>query len=256
MTVDEFVAKWTGVYCKSPLGLGGQCVDLANTYCLEVLGVPELQANAADWWTQYDTSKFDAIANVSEEINPAKGDIIIWSTKFDPYGHIAICIETIGNTQFNSFDQNDPLTSLPHIQNHSYVDIPGWLRHKAVQPAPTPTPPAGGDVMTPDQTNALQVLTEAQSTYSQGNLESTARYLVGQTQQVQSDTNTIENLQTSNNLLTNQNQSLVDSLKSEKDTNTSLAGELNICQNQQKPLQQASSTQLFQQLLLNLFGKK
>lgn len=134
ITVDEFVKKWTGKPCE----MGGsanamnQCVDLANAYIAECLGLPIiLWTNAQDFPSKAG-DKYEYIENTPTGV-PNKGDIIIWKSK-DNVGHIAIFLDGTAS-KFNSFDQNWPTGSTCHIQSHTYTttygtDVIGWLRAK------------------------------------------------------------------------------------------------------------------------------
>lgn len=135
---DQFIAKWSGKYCEvaGSANAKNQCVDLANAYIREVLGLTIIEwTNAVDFPTMANKSQYDYIANTPAAV-PRKGDIIVW--KPTP-GHIAIVIKATVN-DFTSFDQNFPIGSPCHIQYHTYQNVIGWLRPKNI-PVVSPTPP-------------------------------------------------------------------------------------------------------------------
>jgi hypothetical protein len=135
MSVNEFFQKYNGHPIDYDGSYGNQCVDLYRQYCKEVLDVEQQSPGvegAYQIWTRYRTEDFDRIANTPEGV-PQLGDVIIWDkTPSMNWGHVAIFKE--GNVQtFLSFDQNWPVGSLCHFQNHSYKDVLGWLRPKNLE---------------------------------------------------------------------------------------------------------------------------
>ncbi len=128
MTLKEFVSKYTNQFVEVA-GSGNalnQCVDLANAYIRDVLGLSIIEwTNACDFPSKAG-DKYDYIENTPDGV-PQRGDIIVW--KPSP-GHIAIFLDGDVN-QFNSFDQNYPTGSKCHVQNHpTYYNVTGWLRAK------------------------------------------------------------------------------------------------------------------------------
>ncbi len=128
MTLEQLIIKYQGKFVEvagSPNALN-QCTDLANLYIRDVLGLPIIEwTNAVDFPTKADKTKYDYILNTPLNI-PKEGDLIVW--KPSP-GHIAVFIE--GNVDnFRSFDENFPTGSPCHIQNHTYVNVIGWLHPK------------------------------------------------------------------------------------------------------------------------------
>jgi hypothetical protein len=136
MTTEEFVIKWNGKYIDFDGVYGAQCMDEMHQYCVECLGITDarvLQApSAKELWntfpTVYGHELFDQITNTPDGV-PQEGDIILWTN--GTYGHVATQIE--GNIKsFRSFDQNYPVGSPCHIQNHpNYTGVAGWLRYKS-----------------------------------------------------------------------------------------------------------------------------
>ena len=128
MTFQQFMMKYNGKYVE----MGGsadaknQCVDLANAYIKEVLGLPIiLWTNAQDFPSKAG-SKYTWIKNTPDAL-PKYGDIMIWN--MGSYGHIAMFIS--GNlSKFTSFDQNYPKGTPAHAQGHTYSNVIGWLRPK------------------------------------------------------------------------------------------------------------------------------
>jgi hypothetical protein len=129
MTFADFLKKWNGKYLEvaGSSNALNQCVDLANAYIRDVLGLPIIEwTNAVDFPSKAG-DKYEWIPNTPEGV-PQEGDIVVW--KPSP-GHIAIFME--GNTKrFTSFDQNFPVGSFCHVQEHTYLNVTGWLRPKSI----------------------------------------------------------------------------------------------------------------------------
>ena len=140
MTIDSFFNKWNGKVCDWDGYYGGQCVDLYRQYVAEVLGVPQSPpvTGAKDIWITYLSAYFTRISN-SPTNSPQKGDIIIWGTGLGPYGHVAIA-NTANSLTLNSFDQNYPVGTKCHFQNHTYKGVLGWLRPRTIAPVAPLTP--------------------------------------------------------------------------------------------------------------------
>ena len=131
MTFDEFVTKWNGKLLDYDNTYGGQCVDVYRQYLKEVLEVPQSPpvVGAADIWTSYRKEDFNQIKNTPEGI-PQKGDIVIWNKYASGgYGHVGIFKEGDAN-RFTSFDENWPIGSKCHLQEHNYTNVLGWLHSK------------------------------------------------------------------------------------------------------------------------------
>lgn len=130
MTLNEFVIKWNGKYLEVAGSANAkyQCVDLANGYIRDVLGLSIIEwTNAVDFPSKVGDN-YEYIKNTLTNV-PKEGDIVVW--KPSP-GHIAVFIEGNANT-FKSFDQNFPIGSPCHVQNHDYTNVTGWLRFKGNQ---------------------------------------------------------------------------------------------------------------------------
>ncbi len=134
MSFQDFLLRWNGKYIDTDNAYGAQCMDLMHSYCIEVLGLadPRILAapSAKDVYNNFENltghDHFERIANTPMGI-PKEGDIMLWG--FGQYGHVAIFIE--GNTnRFKSFDQNSPIGSPCHVQEHNYNGCLGWLHFK------------------------------------------------------------------------------------------------------------------------------
>lgn len=127
-SVDAFVKKYNKKYLDFDGAYGYQCMDLAQFYNKEVNKAAPLTGNAVDVIKTYPKTAYTFIANTPKGI-PKKGDIMLWNEGLGPWGHIAIFLS--GDvTGFKSFDQNFPIGSNCHIQQHSYYAVAGWLRKK------------------------------------------------------------------------------------------------------------------------------
>lgn len=128
MTYQEFVNQWNGKGCDFDNYYGFQCMDLAHKYCVDVVGKDFAPAPAAkDVWNQ-NIDGYDKIPNSPTGV-PQKGDVVIWGTAIGAYGHIAVFDHGDANS-FVSFDQNWPLNSLCHFQQHNYTGVLGWFHPK------------------------------------------------------------------------------------------------------------------------------
>ena len=131
MTVDEFIAKYNNKDCE----VGGssnavnQCVDLANAYIMEVLGRPQILWTNADDFPSKCTDFCDWIPYIKGLI-PPEGSLIIW--ELADTGHIALSTEDADTNRFKSFDQNWPVGSKCHLQEHNYNNVIGWLHPKGL----------------------------------------------------------------------------------------------------------------------------
>lgn len=140
MTLNEFINKYNGKKLDFDGAYGAQCKDLFSAYNKEVIGNPNyIVGDAYKLFDAAPASVYDKIKNTPTGV-PQPGDIIIWDQGIGKYGHVAVFVEGDART-FRSFDQNFPLNSACHIQNHDYKAVIGWLRKKAVAPPPPPPPP-------------------------------------------------------------------------------------------------------------------
>lgn len=128
------ISDWDGV-------LPSQCMDLAHEVAWYVYGIEDLGFLTRDfaknvWWnySQSWNTWVTKIANTPTN-HPKAGDFVIWD---GGTGHIAVCLDhtvdpSIPDPNINtfySFDANWPAGSLPHIQNHNYTLVLGWLEPK------------------------------------------------------------------------------------------------------------------------------
>jgi hypothetical protein len=124
-TLQEFINKWNGKYCEiagSP-SAANQCVDLANQWIRDGLGLPIIEwTNAVDFPKKASNKDYQYILNTPTGV-PVAGDLIIWGGNV---GHIAIFVEGDTNS-FKSFDQNYPTGSVCKIVTHNYNNVIGWL---------------------------------------------------------------------------------------------------------------------------------
>ena len=128
MNLQQFISKYKGKYLEvaGSSNALNQCVDLANGYLREVLGLPIIEwTNAVDFPSRVNPNDFNYIKNTPEGV-PEAGDLIIWGGTI---GHIAIFVKGDVNW-FTSFDQNWPTGSVCHLVDHSYSNVKGWLRMK------------------------------------------------------------------------------------------------------------------------------
>jgi len=135
MTPEEFFLKYNGIGLDFDGAYGFQCVDVFKAFNKEVVAAPNVSGNAIDYWSNFPTNFYDKIEYSVSKI-PEEGDVMIWGTGLGQYGHIAICFKG-DMSHFISFDQNYPIGSLCHFQNHNYNNLLGWLRPKNL-PKPEP----------------------------------------------------------------------------------------------------------------------
>lgn len=137
--LQDFISKHTNQKLDYDGAYGAQCVDLIK-YWFKALGLPIPTGNGNQYARNADGSRVIFIKNTPSGI-PKPGDVIVWNTGIGAYGHVAIFVEGDVNS-FRSFDQNYPLNSSCHIQNHSYNHVDGWLHPVQLDtPAPPPPPP-------------------------------------------------------------------------------------------------------------------
>lgn len=128
MNLDEFIAKYNGQTIGYN-GYTGECLSLVKRYIKDFFSIdpPSSGVNAAyGYWTNFPQPLPQVFDKVS---TPSRGDIVIWGTGVGKSGHIAIYLYGYGNS-FYSFDQNWPVGSECHIQEHNYNNILGYLHPK------------------------------------------------------------------------------------------------------------------------------
>lgn len=127
ITLQQFVDKYNGKLVDFDGKYSGQCVDLYRQYVKEVLELPQTPpvVGAKDIWTGV-TNGFEKIANTPTGV-PSVGDIMIWGSKYGPYGHVAI-VTSADINRFTCFSQNDPSGTLCGYKNYlTYGPTLGWL---------------------------------------------------------------------------------------------------------------------------------
>jgi hypothetical protein len=130
MTLQQFIGAWDGKFIPSRGGITGQCVSMVQKWAEDngVTGTPVFPVAAAKDMPGTRKDFFDWIPNTPTGV-PQAGDIVVWGNQVGQYGHTAIFID--GNAQsFRSFDQNWPVGTAAHIQQHNYNGVLGWLRFK------------------------------------------------------------------------------------------------------------------------------
>lgn len=130
MTLNDFIKKYDGKkveFHSFSAGALYQCVDSANAYITEVLGLPAIiGTNAQDFPTKRGQN-YDWILNTPTGV-PSPGDLMIFKSP-DNVGHISIFVEGDANS-FKSFDQNYPTGSPSKIVTHNYKNVIGWMHPK------------------------------------------------------------------------------------------------------------------------------
>jgi len=125
MTFSKWLETNNGKYVEvagSATALN-QCTDLANSFIRDVLNFPIIEWTNAIDFPKKAGDRYQWIPN-SPSALPEAGDLMIF--KLGAYGHISVFIE--GNlSSFRSFDQNYPLGTPAHVQNHTYSSVTGWL---------------------------------------------------------------------------------------------------------------------------------
>jgi len=124
MNLAQFFQKYNKKYLDYDNSEGFQCVDVIKAYFQEVLDMPPFKGNAIDYWT--DIPGFQRVKN-SWFAAPDPGDIVVWNTKVNPHGHVAIC-NWSRLFDFGAFEQNYPVGSPCHFQDHNYKNVIGWLK--------------------------------------------------------------------------------------------------------------------------------
>lgn len=140
ITLSQFFVEWNGKQLDNDGNMGtnpygAQCVNVPNEWCRE-LGIEEFPGDAATF--EYDSHPdcewvMNTVAGV-----PLPGDIVVWRAGGIlnlPFGHVDVFLD--GNdTTFDGMDQNWPLGSAVHRQNHDYTDVAGWLHPRVLDQAP------------------------------------------------------------------------------------------------------------------------
>jgi len=129
MTLDEFINQYDQIGIDFDGRYGQQCMDLFHYYEMEVWNVDRLKVlRASSAYNAFKKGHKDYKKFIYKKgMVPEPGDVIFWDDTLGPYGHVAIFI-TGGEHSFISFDQNYPIGSKSHQQQHNYKSVAGWLR--------------------------------------------------------------------------------------------------------------------------------
>jgi hypothetical protein len=126
-----------------------QCMDLAYTWIF-ALGYPKSTIQNQYAYQVYTNPKtitneyFELIPNSPDAI-PEDGDLVVWSNKYGPAGHIAIALGGGTTSTFMCFEQNNPLGTSAHVQRRNYDHVLGWLRPKVLDLPAIPNEPGKRD---------------------------------------------------------------------------------------------------------------
>lgn len=136
MTLNEFISTYTGKYVEvaGSANAKNQCVDLANAYIRDVLGLPIIEwTNAVDF-PEKAGDKYDFFPNTPDGV-PEIGDIVVFKKYGSLYGdpgHIGVIVYADVKTM-KVFEQNYPTGSVCKTGTHNYLGCKGWLRAKKVE---------------------------------------------------------------------------------------------------------------------------
>ena len=132
MTLLEFVQKHIKTKVDFDGAYGAQCVDLFRQYCKDVLGIPHTGAvaGAKDLVERYgDLPKERGhFALIKWRYGGQRGDVAVWgATKGNPYGHVAIVLETQIDTLV-VFEQDGFAQDGAKLVERSVDGVIGYLR--------------------------------------------------------------------------------------------------------------------------------
>lgn len=136
MTLNKWISKHLGKYVQYNKYTDSkyQCVDLAKSYCVEVLGFyerfPKLKeywnfGDARNWYEGYHSHEeliksCDRIPNTPTFV-PIEGDICVF-TENNKYGHICVAYNNNSTTsKIYTVDQNYPKGSKVKYCTHRYT---------------------------------------------------------------------------------------------------------------------------------------
>jgi hypothetical protein len=106
---------------------GAQCVNVANEW-FRLNGATAIGGNA-DAFVGASTGAFQWHALAANE-RPHVGDVLVWGASADmPDGHVSLCLDG-AQDPLKSLDENYPLGSLVHVQDHLLSGIAGVIRLK------------------------------------------------------------------------------------------------------------------------------
>ncbi len=133
MTFFQSFYKWNGKFVDTDGAYGPQCMDWMHRFVEDVYGLNKTNLaapSAKQLFLTFPNVKgsafFTKIINRPWNV-PRQGDIIFWN--YGEFGHVAIVNEA-NVFRLTSIDQNYPLNTPVHIQEHNYRGCMGWLRFK------------------------------------------------------------------------------------------------------------------------------
>ena len=135
MTPQEFFTKYNGKAIDYDGRHGPQCMDLMNQFVVEVFGDTSGQLRAPTAYQSWlkNSQDYEKI-HYQPGLVPQEGDIIYLGDQYvKGTGHVAIATRKSRQSVFTSFDQNWPVGSLCHYQEHIYNGVVGWKRRKGQQ---------------------------------------------------------------------------------------------------------------------------
>lgn len=146
MTYDEFEKKYLGKAVDFDGKAGVQCVDLADRYFMDVIGIKISEmpwvSGAREFYTSFSkhpalVKNFDKIPN-TRDLVCKKGDVVIWSG--GKWGHVAIAtgegdVKTFTCIEQNTLGRHEPVQKIKHTFNsksgvNSCWPVAGVLRPK------------------------------------------------------------------------------------------------------------------------------
>lgn len=132
MNLLNFVQKHIKAKVDFDGAYGAQCVDLFRQYCKDVLGVPHTGAvaGAKDLVERYGDlpKEREHFALIKDPRSAIRGDVAVWgATKGNPYGHVAIVLETSPNSLV-VFEQDGFAQDGAKIAERGIGGVIGFLR--------------------------------------------------------------------------------------------------------------------------------
>ena len=137
MTLEEFVKVYNGRKVDYDGVYGPQCVDLFRQYVWDVLGIKEHTGSCAssggakDLFLDYHKMPIEKKYFIRSASKTCKaGDVLFWNeSPTNKYGHIAICLGTIGNS-YIVFEQDGFLKDGAKINIRGREYLLGYLRKR------------------------------------------------------------------------------------------------------------------------------
>ena len=133
MNYNEFIKKYLGKSIDYDGVAGVQCVDLIKMYLDKVFNIKAGSwGNAKDYYLNFEklplSKYFIRIKNTVSFI-PKRGDICVWGSELNIYGHVAIATGEGDTRYFYSYDLNWGSKNVKKVL-HSYRGFLGVLRYK------------------------------------------------------------------------------------------------------------------------------